>query len=150
MIRLIDVQKKFSSDDEVVHVLKGVDLEIKPGESLAVCGPSGVGKSTLLHLIGLMDEVSSGEIELFNVKAGQLNSNAKAELRNKYIGFLFQFHYLISDFTVMQNLLMPVWIRDGYSDDKAKNGIQALLSNLGIEQFVKRYPSELSGGNSRE
>jgi lipoprotein-releasing system ATP-binding protein len=152
MIRLINVEKKLSPAlcrGEFVHVLKGVDLKINPGESVAICGPSGVGKSTLLHLVGLMEESTSGTIELFNIKTNQLDGNFRAELRNKYIGFLFQFHYLMSDFTVLENLLIPIWIRDGYSDDSAKNSLRALLRRLGLEQFINRYPDELSGGEQQ-
>jgi lipoprotein-releasing system ATP-binding protein len=152
MIRLINVEKKFfptSPRDEFIHVLKGVDLKINPGETVAICGPSGVGKSTLLHLVGLMEESTSGMIELFNIKTNQLDSNFRAELRNKYIGFLFQFHYLMSDFTVLENLSIPIWIRDGYSDNSAKSNLQTLLYRLGLEQFVNRYPDELSGGEQQ-
>jgi lipoprotein-releasing system ATP-binding protein len=149
MIRLTGVGKKFSSNGRSVEVLRGVDLEIASGETVALCGPSGVGKSTLLHLLGLMEEASSGEIELFGIKTKILDNDSKAELRNRNIGFLFQFHYLAADFTVEENLLMPEWIKKGYAGQSMGSGLKDMVDRLGLAGLLGRYPNELSGGEQQ-
>lgn len=102
-----------------------------------------------MHIIGLMEEPTAGTVELFDHRVNALDEKIKSEFRNKYIGFLFQFHYLISDFSVMENLLLPAWIRNGRNLDEMKKNILSLLYSFGIDSLVDRYPGELSGGEQQ-
>ncbi|HKI81560.1 MAG TPA: ATP-binding cassette domain-containing protein, partial [Pseudodesulfovibrio sp.] len=108
--QLIDVSKEFDGPSEVVRVLRGVDLEISRGESLAILGSSGSGKTTLLHMLGTLDTVTSGKIYLNGVDLGTLGGRERAELRNKEIGFVFQFHHLLPEFSTLENVAMPAFI----------------------------------------
>jgi ABC-type lipoprotein export system ATPase subunit len=148
MIKVIGLEKVFFIDSKTVKVLKNISFEIKSGEKVSICGPSGAGKSTLLHILGLMDTFSSGSIELFNSKIENMDENLKTEFRNKYIGFLFQFHYLIPDFTVLENLMIPLWIKKE-NKNNIKEKIKTLTTALGIESLLDRYPNELSGGEQQ-
>ena len=112
-INLIKNYKTLKSPE--VEVLKGINLTINSGETVALTGPSGVGKSTLIHLLGLMDKQTSGDILLDGIKVTNLSLNQLAKLRKDNIGFIFQFHYLLADFTVLENILIPVWHNIIYS-----------------------------------
>ena len=147
MIKVKSLKKNFYTNGKVIPVLKDINVEINTGEIVALCGPSGVGKSTLLHLLGLMEEPTSGVIELFGTDTSVLDANSKADFRKQHIGFLFQFHYLLAEFTVHENLLIPVRIKNSTADPRDK--IKDLLKKLGLEDFAGRYPNELSGGEQQ-
>ena len=149
MIQLKGVDKTFFARKQSNRVLKGIDITIGEGEVVAVCGPSGAGKSTLLHIMGLMEVPSAGEVLLFGLDTKALSTAARADLRNRNIGFMFQFHYLVSDFTVRENLLLPFWIKRGYTSSEDSCSSLASLDALGIEELIGRYPSELSGGEQQ-
>lgn len=142
-INLVKNYKTLKSPE--VEVLKGINLTINSGETVALTGPSGVGKSTLIHLLGLMDKQTSGDILLDGINVTNLSLNQLAKLRRDNIGFIFQFHYLLADFTVLENILIPVWNNYKQKEKTAYN----LLDMMGLRQRAHHLPSELSGGEQQ-
>ena len=143
-----NIQKHYSFDKgrgSEVRALRGINLEIKSGEIAAIIGPSGAGKSTLLHLLGLMDRPTSGRIFFDDVDICALSENLRSEARRNKIGFLFQMHYLLPEFTVWENLLIPGWDRFEEKKDKALE----ILKVLGLSDRMNHIPSELSGGEQQ-
>jgi len=131
-----------------LQVLKGVDFEVKKGEIVAIVGPSGAGKSTLLHIIGTLDNPDKGSVSLEGINPAKLGSKSLADFRNKHIGFIFQFHHLLPEFTAIENVCIP-----GYINGKSKSAIQPiakeLLIELGLGDRLNHKPSELSGGEQQ-
>lgn len=142
-INLVKNYKTLKSPE--VQVLKGINLTINSGETVALTGPSGVGKSTLIHLLGLMDKQTSGTILLDDINVNNLSANQLAKLRKDNIGFIFQFHYLLADFTVLENILIPVWNNYKQKQKTAYN----LLEMMGLKERANHLPSELSGGEQQ-
>ncbi|GDX83990.1 lipoprotein-releasing system ATP-binding protein LolD [Methylococcaceae bacterium] len=128
-----------------VDVLKGVDLEITVGERVAIMGASGSGKSTLLHLLGGLDKATSGEVILNDVNLNQVNGTKLARLRNKSLGFIYQSHHLLGEFTVLENVAMPLLI-GGESVKNAQVRATKLLKRVGLGHRIEHKPGELSGG----
>lgn len=128
-----------------VEVLKGVDLAISVGERVAIMGVSGSGKSTLMHLLGGLDKPTSGEVILNGVNLNSVNSTKLAQLRNKSLGFIYQSHHLLGEFTVLENVAMPLLIA-GLSVKEAKTRAADLLKRVGLAPRIEHKPSELSGG----
>jgi lipoprotein-releasing system ATP-binding protein len=128
-----------------VDVLKGVDLAIAVGERVAIMGVSGSGKSTLMHLLGGLDKPTSGEVILDGVNLNSVNSTKLAQLRNKSLGFIYQSHHLLGEFTVLENVAMPLLIAQ-LSVKEAKQRATALLQRVGLGHRIEHKPSELSGG----
>ncbi len=129
-------------------VLKGVDVEIKKGEIVSIAGPSGSGKSTLLHILGTLDKPDAGEIFLQEKKMSDLKGKALASFRNKHIGFVFQFHHLLPEFSALENVCIPGWLagrRKKEVEDKAKE----LLTTLGVGERLENKPNALSGGEQQ-
>ena len=131
-----------------LRVLQGISLEIKTNELVAIIGPSGAGKSTLLHIIGTIDKPDSGKVLLNNTDALALSSKKLAAFRNKHIGFVFQFHHLLPEFTSAENVMIPAMIA-GESESSALKRSNALLIQLGLEQRMHHKPSQLSGGEQQ-
>lgn len=131
-----------------LKVLRGISLEIKTNELVAIIGPSGAGKSTLLHIIGTIDKPDTGKVLLNNTNALALSSKKLAAFRNKHIGFVFQFHYLLPEFTSAENVMIPAMIA-GESESGALKRSNALLVQLGLEQRMHHKPSQLSGGEQQ-
>jgi lipoprotein-releasing system ATP-binding protein len=131
-----------------LHVLQGVDLDIHSGEIVSMVGPSGSGKSTLLHILGTLDEPAEGEIRLKNTELHSLKGKSLASFRNRHIGFVFQFHHLLPEFTALENVCIPGWIAGGN-----KSAIEArareLLETLGVGHRMENKPSALSGGEQQ-
>jgi lipoprotein-releasing system ATP-binding protein len=142
-INLVKNYKTLKSPE--VQVLKGINLTINSGETVALTGPSGVGKSTLIHLLGLMDKQTSGSILLDDINVDNLSANQLAKLRKDNIGFIFQFHCLLADFNVLENILIPVWNNYKQKEKTAYN----LLDMMGLKNRAKHLPSELSGGEQQ-
>jgi lipoprotein-releasing system ATP-binding protein len=131
-----------------LHVLQGVDLDIHAGEIVSMVGPSGSGKSTLLHILGTLDEPGKGEIRLKNKELHSLKGKSLAAFRNRHIGFVFQFHHLLPEFTALENVSIPGWISGGN-----KTAIEArareLLETLGVGHRMENKPAALSGGEQQ-
>ncbi|MEZ7196411.1 ABC transporter ATP-binding protein [Pseudodesulfovibrio karagichevae] len=143
--QLIDVSKEFDGPSEVVRVLRGVDLEIPRGESLAILGASGSGKTTLLHMLGTLDTVTSGKIYLNGVDLGTLGDRERAELRNKEIGFVFQFHHLLPEFSTLENVAMPAFIA-GKGRNQGLRMAREALDMVGLAHRLEHKVTTLSGG----
>ena len=129
-------------------VLKGVDLQIKKGEIVSIAGPSGSGKSTLLHILGTLDVADKGEIFLGNKPLHSLKGKALAAFRNTHIGFVFQFHHLLPEFTALENVCIPAWIT-GRKKNEVRVEAEALLDTLGLSERKENKPNQLSGGEQQ-
>jgi lipoprotein-releasing system ATP-binding protein len=131
-----------------LHVVKGVDLEIQAGEIVAIVGASGAGKSTLLQLLGTLDQSDEGQIQIFNTDVTQLSGKKLAQFRNKHLGFVFQFHQLLPEFTALENAMMPGLIA-GLSNKLAEKRAGELLNYLGLGDRHHHKPGQLSGGEQQ-
>jgi lipoprotein-releasing system ATP-binding protein len=126
-------------------VLQGVDLQVQAGETLAVVGTSGSGKSTLLHLLGGLDTPTTGQVHLLSHALAGLDATALGRLRNQHLGFIYQFHHLLTEFSALDNVAMPLWIRRMPTEEAAVKA-RAMLEAVGLGDRVQHTPSELSGG----
>jgi|SRR5450432_882373 len=131
-----------------LHVLQGVSLEIHAGEIVSMVGPSGSGKSTLLHILGTLDEPEKGEILLKDKELHSLKGKSLAAFRNRHIGFVFQFHHLLPEFTALENVCIPGWISGG-KKSVIESRARELLKTLGVEHRMENKPSALSGGEQQ-
>jgi lipoprotein-releasing system ATP-binding protein len=148
MITVTGLHKSFRMGEQTVSVLKGIDLAIERGELIAVVGASGAGKSTLLHILGLLDRPSAGTVCFAGQDLFQLSEPAQAEFRNKRIGFVFQFHHLLPEFTALENACMPALIqrRDAAVVEEEAT---AILNEVGLGARLHHKPGELSGGEQQ-
>jgi lipoprotein-releasing system ATP-binding protein len=128
-----------------VAVLNGIDLQVKQSEQIAIVGSSGSGKSTLLHLLGGLDNPSSGEVHLMGQNLSKLSETQKGLLRNQSLGFVYQFHHLLPEFTALENVAMPLLIRR-MARDEAMQQASEILAKVGLQKRVEHMPGELSGG----
>ncbi len=144
MISGKNIHKKF----DTVEVLKGVDMEIKKGEVVSIVGPSGSGKSTLLHILGTLDRADSGIVSMNNTQVHTLTPRKLAAFRNKHIGFVFQFHHLLPEFTALENVCIPGWLA-GRKKNEVKDEAVRLLQMLGLSQRMENKPNQLSGGEQQ-
>jgi len=143
-----DVRKHFDHLGRTLEVLRGVDLDIHPGEMVGIVGQSGAGKSTFLHCLGTLDVISSGSLRLAGEELAAMSSNKLADLRNINIGFVFQFHHLLPEFTALENVMMPGLIR-GSPKKEIHDRARALLAEVGLEARIEHRPGELSGGEQQ-
>ncbi|USD40240.1 lipoprotein-releasing ABC transporter ATP-binding protein LolD [Vibrio sp. SCSIO 43135] len=127
------------------QVLKGVSFDIQRGELVSIIGTSGSGKSTLLHILGALDDATEGEVTFLEQQLTKLSSNKQAKIRNQHLGFVYQFHHLLADFTALENVAMPLMI-GGAKTATAKQAARELLEKVGLSHRVDHRPSELSGG----
>ncbi len=144
MIEGIDLHKSFGD----LHVLKGVNIRVEAGEIVAVVGPSGAGKTTLLQLLGTLDKADSGDIRIGGSSLGKLREKELALFRNKHIGFVFQFHQLLPEFTALENVMIPALIA-GNSRREAEKKALEVLTYLRLQDRLHHKPSQLSGGENQ-
>ena len=144
MIDIQGITKSFGS----LQVLKGIDLHIGRGEVVSIVGPSGAGKTTLLQIVGTLDKPDSGEVVIDGVNVGGLNKKKLADFRNRHIGFVFQFHQLLPEFTALENIMIPAFI-GGASKKTAEQRARELLRFMNLEDRASHKPSELSGGEKQ-
>ncbi|MBR4926148.1 MAG: ABC transporter ATP-binding protein [Prevotella sp.] len=144
MIEIREIKKSFGS----LQVLKGIDLNIDKGEIVSIVGPSGAGKTTLLQIIGTLDKPDSGTVMVDGVDVSSLSSAKLADFRNKHIGFVFQFHQLLPEFTAIENIMIPAYI-GGIGKSEAKKRAKELLDFMGLADRAGHKPAELSGGEKQ-
>jgi len=140
--------KTYENGQQKIEVIKGIDLDIPAGAVIIIVGPSGVGKSTLLHLIGGLDKPTSGEVLVDGRNIFQLGDRDLAQFRNKNIGFVFQFHHLLPEFTALENVMIPGMMHDKNLADIEKNA-RDLLTEVGLSERLTHKPSQLSGGEQQ-
>lgn len=143
-----DLHKHYPMGKSHIHVLKGIDLEVYEGEIVAIVGPSGVGKSTLLHILGALDRPNRGRVEVDGVNIFSANNQQLAKIRNKIVGFVFQFHHLLPEFTAVENVAMPALIA-GMPKSLAWRRAIELLVEVGLRHRINHRPMELSGGEQQ-
>jgi len=150
VLRLAGVRKSFNIGTTLeTEVLHGIDLQLERGELAALIGPSGSGKSTLLNIIGLLDTPTEGELYLLGQPTATADDTTRTHMRNQAIGFVFQFHHLISAFSVLDNVLMPLMIRQGKPGREQIELARELLDQVGLERFAEQKPTQLSGGQQQ-
>jgi lipoprotein-releasing system ATP-binding protein len=142
------VSRVLGTNGQATPILEDIDLSVEPGQFVALTGPSGSGKSTLLYLLGVLDRPSAGEVILEGAATSRLSDDERAELRNRKLGFVFQFHFLLPEFTAEENVLIPL-LRQGLSESKGRARAREVLAQLGLEDKARRRPSQLSGGEQQ-
>jgi lipoprotein-releasing system ATP-binding protein len=149
VLRTEKLNRYLGEDAARVHALKDVSLQAEAGKTYAIVGHSGSGKSTLLYLIGLLDRQDSGSIEIAGKAADTLSDDARTALRNQSIGFVFQFHFLIKEFTALENIMIPMKKLNRWKDAEMRDRAQALLKSVGLENKATRLGNQLSGGEQQ-
>jgi lipoprotein-releasing system ATP-binding protein len=148
VVRLTGLTRSFEQGGVKIDVLRGIDMDIAPGEIVALLGPSGSGKSTMLQAVGLLEGGFGGTIELAGVDASKVSSTRRTELRRNHLGFVYQFHHLLPDFNAEENVILPQLIA-GKSREEASERAVELLTALGLGQRLTHRPSQLSGGEQQ-
>ena len=144
MIDITGITKSFGS----LQVLKGIDLHIEKGEIVSIVGPSGAGKTTLLQIIGTLDQPDAGSVSVDGIETNRLSSNKLSDFRNRHLGFVFQFHQLLPEFTAIENIMIPAYIA-GVKPKDARLRAEELLEFMGLSDRVTHKPNELSGGEKQ-
>jgi lipoprotein-releasing system ATP-binding protein len=147
-LKLSQVHRHYGEGDTIVRVLEAADLEVRAGEMVAIVAPSGAGKSTLLHVSGLLEKPQAGEVEIVGTPTSKLNERGRTLLRRNTIGYVYQFHHLLPEFSALENVMLPQLIA-GQSPKAATERAQELLDSLGIGPRALHRPAELSGGEQQ-
>jgi lipoprotein-releasing system ATP-binding protein len=147
-LRLQGVRRTFTQGKEQLHVLNGADLAIRPGEIVALVGPSGAGKSTLLHIAGLLERPDEGEVWLAGEPCGKLRDDARTRLRRLHLGFVYQYHHLLPEFSALENVVLPQMITGAARKAAAAKGM-TLLERMGLAKRAEHRPGQLSGGEQQ-
>lgn len=145
VIQADHIQRSYIDGGNTVDVLRDVNLHVHAGEMVAIVGASGSGKSTLLHVLGLLDQASAGTLKVAGQNAEQLNEKTRSQIRNRHLGFVYQFHHLLPEFTALDNVAMPLIVRR-VPRAQAREQAQALINQVGLAQRALHYPGQLSGG----
>ncbi len=147
-VQVRDLHKSFLDTGVEIRVLRGVDFDLNEGERVAIVGESGVGKSTLLHILGTLDRPTSGRVLYRGKEISADDEDGLSEFRNRDIGFVFQFHYLLPDFNALENVMLPALIQ-GWEWDRARDAAMRLLEKVGLKDRVDHRPGKLSGGEQQ-
>jgi lipoprotein-releasing system ATP-binding protein len=147
-LRLENIARRYGEGETVVEVLNGAELTLWPGQSVALIAPSGAGKSTLLHIAGLLEKPSEGEVHVGGAPTAAMSDDRRTALRRSEIGFVYQFHHLLPEFSALENIMLPQMIR-GFSRAEAARRASELLAYLGLGSREKHRPAELSGGEQQ-
>ncbi len=148
VLELIELRRSFRQGPREIHVLKGASARLMPGEAVALVGPSGAGKSTLLHIAGLLEQPDSGHVMVGGRDCAKMDDGQRTAVRRSEVGFIYQFHQLLPEFSALENVVIPQMIL-GRSRRKAEKRARALLGTLGLAERVEHRPAELSGGEQQ-
>jgi lipoprotein-releasing system ATP-binding protein len=148
ILQIENIYKSFENNGQMIQVLKGINLQVLPGESLAITGPSGAGKSTLLNIMGTLELPSKGKVLFNDSDVYQMDEMGLSKIRNREIGFIFQFHHLLPEFNAEENAMIPALI-SRYSERKSAEMASAILSQMGLKDRLRHRVGELSGGEQQ-
>lgn len=148
LIQVENLHKSFLEGGKEIHVLQGLDIQLREGERMAIVGESGVGKSTLLHILGTLDHPTSGRVVFRGRDLSELSDEEISHFRNQEIGFVFQFHYLLPDFSALENIMLPALIR-GWERERACESAVRLMEMMGLKDRAAHRPGKLSGGEQQ-
>lgn len=149
ILRLENIEKYYSGSVDKLHIIRNLNLSVEEGEFISILGRSGSGKSTLLNVIGLLDKIDGGKIFIAGKEVDVLSDSEKDRLKNKMLGFVFQFHYLLPEFTALENVMLPALIDDFSNKSEIEKRAMELLKSVGLEERVHHKPSQLSGGEKQ-
>ena len=149
IMKLEDIDKFYMETGNKLHILKKLNLEVKRGEFVSILGKSGSGKSTLLNIMGLLDKIDGGKIWIDNKEVSSLNEMEKNNIKNHFLGFVFQFHYLMSEFTALENVMIPVLLNNFKNKAEIEKEAKELLEIVGLAERMKHKPNQLSGGEKQ-
>ena len=149
IIKLEDVDKFYMETGNKLHILKKLNLEVKRGEFVSILGKSGSGKSTLLNIMGLLDKIDGGKIWIDDKEVSSLNETERNNIKNHFLGFVFQFHYLMSEFTALENVMIPALLNNFKNKAEIEKEAKELLEIVGLSERMKHKPNQLSGGEKQ-
>ena len=149
IMKLEDIDKFYMETGNKLHILKKLNLEIKRGEFVSILGKSGSGKSTLLNIMGLLDKIDGGKIWIDNKEVSSLNEMERNNIKNHFLGFVFQFHYLMSEFTALENVMIPALLNNFKNKKEIEKEAKELLEIVGLAERMKHKPNQLSGGEKQ-
>ena len=149
IMKLEDIDKFYMETGNKLHILKKLNLEIKRGEFVSILGKSGSGKSTLLNIMGLLDKIDGGRIWIDNKEVSSLNEMERNDIKNHFLGFVFQFHYLMSEFTALENVMIPALLNNFKNKKEIEKEAKELLEIVGLAERMKHKPNQLSGGEKQ-
>lgn len=149
IIKLEDVDKFYMETRNKLHILKKLNLEVKRGEFVSILGKSGSGKSTLLNIMGLLDKIDGGKIWIDDKEVSSLNETERNNIKNHFLGFVFQFHYLMSEFTALENVMIPALLNNFKNKSEIEKEAKELLEIVGLAERMKHKPNQLSGGEKQ-
>ncbi|QYR64762.1 ABC transporter ATP-binding protein [Fusobacterium animalis] len=149
IMKLEDIDKFYMETGNKLHILKKLNLEVKRGEFVSILGKSGSGKSTLLNIMGLLDKIDGGKIWIDDKEVSSLNEIERNNIKNHFLGFVFQFHYLMSEFTALENVMIPALLNDFKNKTEIEKEAKELLEIVGLAERMKHKPNQLSGGEKQ-
>ena len=149
IIKLENVDKFYMETGNKLHILKKLNLEVKRGEFVSILGKSGSGKSTLLNIMGLLDKIDGGKIWIDDKEVSSLNETERNNIKNHFLGFVFQFHYLMSEFTALENVMIPALLNNFKNKAEIEKEAKELLEIVGLAERMKHKPNQLSGGEKQ-
>ena len=149
IMKLEDIDKFYMETGNKLHILKKLNLEVKRGEFVSILGKSGSGKSTLLNIMGLLDKIDGGKIWIDNKEVSSLNEVERNNIKNHFLGFVFQFHYLMSEFTALENVMIPALLNNFKNKVEIEKEAKELLEIVGLAERIKHKPNQLSGGEKQ-